>query len=529
MAENKLVLALRKALGSFFSSSATADEDRSTAIRTGDPALAFSSFLRNWREMYTDALVSGESRADKYSQYAYLDSNLAEASGALTVYADNVVSGSVAGDDSYYVYIDEAEPNARVLEEIIVAAERRSNIKEQIWDISRRTIRDGDAFTEVIIHEHSPREYSISELRVLPSKEMRVRVDDRGNLRDPEVPFSQVVAGRTEPILFDWWRMIHWKVGSEIYGVDYSLFAGAALRVGRQLVWVDEALVLARLSRAWKRFAYMIDTGKLGPDEALTFVERFMDRLRSRRSVQESANASGYRQGLIDMPLLPDEDIGIPVGEGSKADVKELSGDMNVSNIRDVEYLQTKFFVAVTVPKAYVALEGETHARAVLSQIDVQFARQVRRRQGSLRPGLRRFYEIAFMLAGVDPKSFSWTIEFPEMATADETAKWEMMKLKAEISKVLVVDVGAVNTDYVLRELLGFDEEEISKYRAIAPVEEVGEAVEIPEEVASKIRSNPALRSILEDLQDSISYRLARAEATARKRPIGVDRRGRAI
>jgi hypothetical protein len=522
MADDKsFVKLVGNALSAFFTGRRT--DAPSTELRP-DPTLGLYSFLRTARDMYAELSGLSGSRADKYDQYLYLDKNLAEAAASLNVYADNVVSGTVGGDENYYVMIDEDAPDIDELEDIVDAAEKQTEIKDMIWEIARSLNRDGDVFQEVIITKDDSEMY-IDRIKPLPTKEMVALVDERGNFKNPEVPYAQTVAGTTEPIPFDWWRVVHFKVGNGVYGVDNSLFANAALRHGRQLIWVDEAMVLARLSRAWQRNAYLIDTGKMGPDDALSFVEKFMSRLRSQRVVADKTTG---RTSLMDAPLLPDEDVGIPVGEGSKADVKQLSGDVNVGNIKDVEYLQNKFLIAVTVPKAYIALEQDINAKATLGYIDIQFARQVRRRQKSLVPGLREFYRLVFSLAGKDPDSFDWDIEFPELATSDEQLKWQTMAVKADIAKILTVDVGAVNNEFIYRELMGWDDEEIEKYAAVLPSDDTPDDtthVQLPPGLANAVRRDPEVRAMLGDLRDIITTRYDREERRKGKKRIGTERK----
>lgn len=531
----KFLDTVRKKLAQYFLSTEVPAE-KSTETRLQEPGLGFAGFFQSWKQLYSDLIGEGNTRAEKYDQYAYLDKNLAEACACLNVYSDNVVSGTVGGEENYYVTVDEKESNIEELEGIAADAEKVTNIKDRIWDISRSLIRDGDDFEEVVLGQLDG-QLQILKLKTLPVKEVEANVDERGAWKDPKVPYRQKPAGSTAYIPLDWWRVIHFKVGNDIYGIDKSIFANASLRIGRQLIWVDEALVLARMSRAWLRFAFMIDTGKLSADDALVYVKKFMDRLKEKRVVADKTTG---RTSLIDAPMLPDEDIGIPVGEGSKADVKPLSGDTNLSNIGDVQYLQNKFLMACTMPKAYVSLEEGVNARATIGQLDVQFARQVRRRQQSLKPGLRQFYRVVFILAGKDPDSFDWDIEFPELATSDEMAKWEMLQVKAQIAKTLAVDVGVVNNEYVMRELLDFDDEEVQKYgqhlTATAPAPSTGivpgkpgtpgqtppENIQLPPQTASMIRRDPEVRAILDDLKDIVATKIAREQRMANRVKIGV-------
>lgn len=541
--ESSFIGTVTKRLAGFFQT-LVPEPDKTTEAPPRNPLMPGSmSYFQTWADMYADMLGTGQTRLEKYSQYDYLDKNLAEASASLNVYSDNIVSGTIGGEESYSVMIEEDTDGIDELEEIVDQAEKQTRIKDQIWEIARNLTKNGDEYCEVIVQEKEG-ELEIQKLKELPVRTVEANVDERGVWKDPAKPYIQKSETGAQPIPLDWWRIIHFKVGSQVYGCDYSLFANASLRIGRQLIWIDECLVLARLSRAWQRFAFFIDTGKLGPDDALDFVNRFMNKLRAKRVVSDKSVGT---TSIIDAPLLPDEDIGIPVGESSKADMKPMGGDPNIGRIEDVLYLQNKFLMAVTMPKAYVSLEEGVNARATINQLDVQFARQVRRRQNACVPGLRKFYELVFILAGKDPNAFDWEIVFPEMATSDEEIKWNMMMLKAQVAKILAVDVGVVNNDYILSELLEFDADEIEKYGQKLPPEAQPGAVpgvpgenpptdqpgaknapqkgappiQLPPQTASMIRRDPEVRRIIDDLKDLVAYKINREKAMESRVEIG--------
>lgn len=450
-------------------------------------------------------LQQDQSRQAYYIQFDYLDNNLAEAKAALDIYADNIVAGTVGGEETFYLMIDEDFPKLDEVNEKISMAEKKLGIKISIWDIARDMVKYGDAFREVVIEEIDG-ELWVTKLKPLEPGQIYANVDSRGVFLDKKLPYFQLVPGAKEPIKFDWWRIMHCKYGTAPYGYKYSLFYGAPLRAGRHLVWVDEALVLARLSRAWQRNAYLIDTGKLSPDEAISFVEKFMDRLKTKEVI---SNTTTGQTVLLDAPLLPDEDVGIPVGEGAKADVKQLAGDSNVTNIRDVEYLREKFITGISLPKAYLSLEADTRAKATLDKIDAQFARQVRRRQLALVEGLTKLYTVMFTLIGLDPESFEWSIEFPELVAEDEMAKWELMQIKANVAKTLAVDVGLLNDYYIYKEILGLDDTDIREY-GLQPSETVPQI-----NITKEMLTDPELLVLIDDLKDIFNFRL---EAKKRKK-----------
>jgi hypothetical protein len=535
------------------------------------PAKRSSDALVSWREMsdwYSDSMQNPSSRKTKYQLYKFLDDNLAEASTALNVYSDTMVSGTVGGEENYQVYVDKGTKNKDEIERVVKAFEKRTGIKDDVWDMSRDTIRDGDCFEEVVIEQNADEVY-IAKLKDLPVDEMFANVDEKGTPRDPEVPYYQVPTswGTTEKrVPFEWWRCVHFRVGRRVYGVDRSIFANASKRIGRQLVMIDDALVIARLSRAAMRYVFMIDVAGIPPDERFEYVQKFMNKIKTKEIVDRSKG----RINILDAPWAPDDDIGIPTEPGINQDIKALSGDTNLGQIVDVHYFRDKFFGVLTIPKAYASIEEGTRSKATLTQLDVQFARQVRRKQAAMLPGLKKLYEIEFILHGIDPNSFEWDIEFPELATSDELAKWGIVQLKVGIARTLVMEIGCVNTDWVLYEVMGFDEEQVKKYgitsadltqqqkqqdqdaaaaqaqadaaAAAAAQQQPGQpgqpqppvvaqpvplkqqTIYLSPDLRKKLLADPFLRSSLEDLKDIVQSRIDREKRIDGKVPVGISR-----
>jgi hypothetical protein len=542
-----LVDRIRNFINKSFGSSPVEDASQTSELIPA-PANYPSILGKALQDYYYSSMATTRQRLEKYDRYNFLDENLAEAAGVLNVYADTIVAGSIGGEECFWFNVDKDTPAAlkQQAEELVKKVEAKTGIKEQVWDIARNTSKFGDSFYEIVLGDYGEGGTPLPvKLKALPVKEVFADVDEYGVTRDAEKPYFQIRSGSNDKIPFDWWRLLHFKIGFDTYGVDRAIFANAATRIGRQLIWIDDALVLARMSRAWMRYAYIIDTSGLSPDQSFDYVDKFMARVQRREIVDRGSG----RITESDRALLPDEDIGLPVTKDGRTDVRTLSGDTNVSNVRDVEYLQNKFFTATNTPKAYVSLEEGVSARATLTQLDVQFARQVRRKQMSLLAALKRFYEVVLVLGGIDPKSFKWDISFPELATMDELVKWQIATSKAQLAKTYAVDMAVLNTEWIMREILDFDDDEIAKYSAIAP-EDMAFAPEggsggqqqdygydpnadpnvqqgtpgvqpadvntgsyaytkLPPEMAKLVRRDPYIREMLEQLHDLMSWRMA--------------------
>jgi len=102
----------------------------------------------------------------------------------------------------------------------------------------------------------------------------------------------------------------------------------------------------------------------------------------------------------------------------------------------------------------------------------------------------------------------------------DEMLAWETQKLKVEIAKILAVDIGAVNNDYIYYKVLGFTEDEVKRYGF--PKEKEETLMTLPPDTVEAVRRDPQVRKILDDLRDLIAWRKEREDALAGMKPIGV-------
>jgi hypothetical protein len=180
--------------------------------------------------------------------------------------------------------------------------------------------------------------------------------------------------------------------------------------------------------------------------------------------------------------------------------------------------------MALNIPKAYVSKEEGVRAKATITQLDVQFARQVRRKQRAMRPGLRQLYRVAFYLNDIDPYSFKWEIVFPVLATADELLKAEMALIQAKIAELYTTKIGVLNNLWIMEKLLGFNREEIEKYSILSPEDMKKGAVGVSAETANLISKDPFLRQALDNLKELALWQLEKEKEMEGKKPLGIER-----
>lgn len=384
--------------------------------------------------------------------YEVMDNESPEISSALDIYADNTVEGDSESDEVITIKTDDPK-----VAEVLGDLKRRLKLDSLVWPIARSLAKYGEDFEEIVVNDRM----EIVRLNFLHPEEMIRNENRRGEFPEDGPAFEQKDVSTDKTIAeFEPWQIIHFRLqkdrGSR-YGTSSSPLHPVR-KVYKQLSMMEDAVVIARLTRAHQRFVHIIDTANLNPDEARDHVKRVRREMRKRRMINPHT-------GKLDLdfnPLSIEEDIFIGAGENSRADVKVLGGDTNVGKLSDLEYFQNKQFAALKVPKAYLGMERDVNAKATLTQQDVQFARTVRRIQYAIQEGFRQLFDFALLLKGIDPASVKYTISLPVISTIDELIMWQIEQIRMQVANAFRVNFRA-SDEFVLRKFFDLTNEEIQE------------------------------------------------------------------
>ena len=409
----------------------------------------FGASTRNSGAWYDEKMQLDPKRISKYKDYDLMDNEDPELASALDIYADNATKGE-SETDTIITIVSDNQAVVNVLEEVI----EKTKLDSELWSIIRNLVKNGDEFEEVVAHLDG----EIHRLKNLDHKHMVVIEDEWGRL-DPEYPYVQKDDLDREVAKFKNWQVIHFQLdkdrGSK-YGVDGSVLFPIR-KLFKQLSMLEDSVVLARLTRAIQRYAYLVDTEGIEPGEpTLEYVEEVMSRMKKRRTI----NPKTGKMDLEYNPMSLEEDVFVSTKDGSNANVKVLQGSTNLGVLSDVEYFRDKKFAGVKVPKAYLSHEKDVRARAMITEQDVQFARTVRRVQMAVIKGLHKMFDFALMTRGIDPTTVEYEIQLPILSTIDELRLWQVKQLKANVSLILHRDL-KISLHWILTHLLDYDEDDV--------------------------------------------------------------------
>ena len=133
------------------------------------------------------------------------------------------------------------------------------------------------------------------------------------------------------------------------------------------------------------------------------------------------------------------EDYYLPVrGAQSATSIDTLPG-LQYQAIEDVEYLKSKIFAALKIPKAFLGYDESTEGKATLAALDIRFARTIERIQRIIISELSKIAIVHLYAQGyenADLVNFELTLTSPSIVYEQE--KVALMKERVDLASQLI-------------------------------------------------------------------------------------------
>lgn len=212
----------------------------------------------------------------------------------------------------------------------------------------------------------------------------------------------------------------------------------AVRRIYKQLQMVEQSLIIARMTRALKKYLYKVKCGAASSVKAASETVLAMRDLLT----QQTGLRIGERFEQQFSPLSGSEDVFLPeFGDRGGVEVQELGGEVDVHAIVDVDYLRNKLFGGLKVPKAYLGFEGDlpgSLGESTLLRLDIRYARTIKRIQRMLLQGLTRLLQIHLAYKKIDPDPSRFAVEMDVISTAEEEERKSTLTSSISVARDLI-------------------------------------------------------------------------------------------
>lgn len=402
-----------------------------------------------WSGRVKDALKVDDTDINRYIEVDLMDLEVPEISTALDVNADYIV---YPNENNKNKTVNITSTNAKAQNKID-EIESRISVQQQLFPMIRGMLKYGDNAEEIVTNVDRN---LVLGFRNIPIKTVvPVMIDGFPN-HDPRI--VQHICGK---------KVAEFK-SEEVFHLSLNTDRGRYCRYGkgvpmleksrllyRQVKLMEEGVMISRLSRANQNYAIIVDVGDLQGEDALSFLDQYRKRVTRRKYVDSRTGKWAWNYN----PLSVIEDIMVPTRAGSGGNVVALNNNNATGkNIEDIMYFQDKLIYSTGTPKILIGKEVDTNSKSTSDNQMIVFLRRIRRIQSSITPAIKELYKNMLAIEGVYVTLDELNVQWPSSMTIDEERNMIIEKLKAEIAKILRVDIGCVDDFFIYTKILGMSD-----------------------------------------------------------------------
>jgi hypothetical protein len=380
---------------------------------------------------------------DHFENFA-IESGIYISNSGLDIYSDETCSKGEYGE---LLRIDSPNPTIKkALNELFYDT---LNIEFNSWHWVRNMCKYGDQF---LLVDHHP-DYGV--INALPMPVNEIEREERYDPEDPTAYRYRWVTQGNRPL--ENWQVIHFRLlGNDAFLPYGSSVVEPARRVWRQLILMEDAVMVYRIVRSPERRVFYIDIGNIAPQDVQGYIEKVKTQLKRNQVIDSDTGRVDLRYN----PLSTDEDYFIPTRGEHSSRIDTLAGGQFTGDIEDLQYIQNKLFAALKIPKSYLGYEGDIGSKSTLSQEDVRFGRTIQRIQRVFVAELNKIAIIHLYSMGMDAEDLTnFEISMANPSSISELQRLEVWRNKFEVASVAAE--GLLDRHFVYSRLFKLSNQEI--------------------------------------------------------------------
>ena len=362
-------------------------------------------------------------KIDLYTDYEAMDTD-AIVSSALDIYADESTLKNDSGD---VLLIKTDNDNIRkILKNLFYDI---LNIEYNLWPWTRNLCKYGDFYLYLDVKE------GLGITNVVPFSPYEVQREEG---TDPEHVYMTkfIYEGPLGKGEFQNYEIAHFRLMGDTNYLPYgkSMLEGAR-KLYKQLVLMEDAMLIHRIMRAPEKRVFKVDIGNIPPGEVDQYIQSMMNKMKKIPVVDEQTGQYNLRFNMQN--LL--EDYYLPVrGAQSATNIETLPG-LQYQAIEDVEYLKGKIFAALKIPKAFLGYDETTEGKATLAALDIRFARTIERIQRIILSELTKIAIVHLYSQGYeDADLVNFQLDLTSPSIVYEQEKIALMKERVDLASQLI-------------------------------------------------------------------------------------------
>ena len=421
-------------------------------------------YASNNANVYNPNLNYQTLRVQLYADYEAMDTDPIIAS-ALDIISDET---TIKNDQGEVVSIKSSDENIqRVLYNLFYDV---LNIEFNLWSWTRNMLKYGDFFLKLEIAE------KFGVYNVLPYTVYHMIRHEGTDPDNPsEVHFQLEPDGITaasdpnyrrnpnrKDIILENYEVAHFRLLSDTSYLPYGrAYLEPARKIYKQLNLMEDAMLIHRIMRAPEKRMFYINVGSIPPNEVEQFMQKTINQMKKTPYVDPNTGQYNLKFNMQNMM----EDFYLPVRGGDNSTRIETTKGLDYDGTTDVQYLQSKLFAALKIPKAYFGYEGDLQGKATLAAEDIRFARTVERIQKIMESELTKIALVHLYTQGFTGESLTnFEIKLSTASIIFDQEKVALLKEKVDLAAQMK-DTKMFSSDYIYENIFDMSEDQYMEER----------------------------------------------------------------
>jgi hypothetical protein len=406
---------------------------------------------------YNDQLYQQQLRLGLFRDYETMDADAIVAS-ALDIYSDESTMKNEYGD-----VLAIETPNDNIHDILHNLFYDIMNIEFNLWPWVRNMNKYGDFFLQLEIAD----KYGIVNVTPMSAYDVaRLEGHDEENpqlvqfMLTPHADTNRHSGKSKDELTYENYEVAHFRLLSDSNYVPYGRsMLEAGRKVWKQLMLMEDAMLIHRIMRAPEKRIFKLDIGNIPPAEVDNYMQQVVNKMKKAPVIDETTGDYNLRYNIQNIT----EDFFLPVrGGDSGTEIDSLSG-LNYDAVDDIEYLKNKMLASLRVPKAFLGYEEGLGSKATLAAEDVRFARTIERIQRIVVSELTKIAVVHLYSQGYrDQDLVNFDLKLTNPSTIYEQEKIELWNEKTSLASSMIQD-GILSTEWIYKNVYNFTEAEIKK------------------------------------------------------------------
>ena len=409
---------------------------------------------------YNPTLNYQSMRLQLYSDYEAMDHDPIIAA-ALDIISDETTSRNEYGDVEN---VNSSNENVRkVLHNLFYDV---LNIEFNLPTWIRNMCKYGDFYLKMEVSE------KFGVYNVIPLSVYEV-VREEGT--DPENPSytrftmdpNGLASGATNTIRRDQftlenYEIAHFRLLTDSNYLPYGRsYLEPARKVFKQLMLMEDAMLIHRIMRAPEKRTFYINVGAIPPDQVEQFMAETVNKMKKTPYIDQQTGDYNLKYNMQNIT----EDFYIPVrGNDSSTRIESTKG-LDYDGTQDIEYLKHKMMAALKIPKPFLGYEEGVEGKSTLAGMDIRFARTVERVQRIVESELTKIALVHLYSQGFEDKDLvDFKLELTTPSIIYEQEKVELYTAKTTVAGDML-DKGLFSKDWVYENVFGLSPDQYNEQK----------------------------------------------------------------